>query len=221
MVGVGSTQRESTRKKSVGCTGDLPGYPCRDSVSQTQVNEVVIHCFELTVKVTTGYLDEMVNVCDYHCSYSCLQGHKKLLLMDIVLRGAQTWSREFVTNHYPRWSYYQSSIIAFKIKPVDILFTNIGTELTDMDQITKFHEKNIEFQRPRMRQGRIPSSCFLLFALLLLTLMSPPSFLIVTYKFLSLYWLTHLWFRSQILYSQGRAAILSHNPGSGRVYLYA
>ena len=86
----------------VDVPGDLPGFPCRDSGSQTQVNEVVIHSLEPTVKVTTGYLDDMVNVGDYHCSYSALQGHRKLLLTDIVLRGARAWSRELVTNHYPR-----------------------------------------------------------------------------------------------------------------------
>lgn len=91
-----------TKRKESRSTGGLPGYPCRNSGSKRQVNKLVIHYSELRVKVTTGYLHEMLNLCYNYCFYSSLQCPRKLLLVDIVLRGAQPWSQEFFTNHYPR-----------------------------------------------------------------------------------------------------------------------
>lgn len=101
------------------------------------------HCSEMAVKVTTSYLHEMVNMWYKDCFYASFQCPEKLLPMDIV-REELSHGLEFFTN-YQRWSYSRLIIIIFNIKPTDILFTNIGTESTGMDQITKFQKRPLNF----------------------------------------------------------------------------
>lgn len=98
--GVGKHIGGVIKKKESKSTGGVAGYPCRNSGSQRQVNEVVTNGSELTVKVTTGYLHKMLNMCCNYCFCFSLQCPKKFLLMDIVLRGAQLQSQESFTNHY-------------------------------------------------------------------------------------------------------------------------